>query len=72
MSRHRDPERDHDNYISVFLNADNGGGKGNWQAIGYFKNQHVAAFGWSAQEALDKALADYAEPVAEDDGRDLV
>jgi hypothetical protein len=46
------------NHIRIFLCRDNACGKGNWQCIGYFGKQHIAAFGWSPQEALDKAMTE--------------
>lgn len=33
-------------------------GKGNWQAIGYYGDQHIAAFGFSPVEALEKAMSE--------------
>lgn len=41
-------------------------GKGNWQAIGHYKGQHIAAFGFSPQDALDKAMAIF--NLCEDEG----
>lgn len=34
-------------------------GKGNWQAIGHYNGCHIAAFGFSPQDALDKAMKTY-------------
>lgn len=50
---------DYKNHIRIFLCDDDACGKGNWQCIGYFGNQHIAAFGWSPQDALTKAMVDY-------------
>lgn len=51
-------DTDYKNHIRIFLCKDNACGKGNWQCIGYFGDQHISSFGWSPQEALDKAMTE--------------
>ena len=36
-----------------------------WQAIGYYKGQHVSSFGKTPADALQKALSEY-QPEEED------
>lgn len=44
----------------IMVNAATGTcGQGDWQAIGYYKGQHVSAFGKTPVDALEKALATY-------------
>jgi hypothetical protein len=49
---------DYKNQIRIFLCDDDALGKGNWQCIGYFGDQHIAAFGYSPAEALEKAMSE--------------
>ena len=49
---------DHENSIRIFLCDDDACGKGNWQCIGYFADQHISAFGHSPEDALKKAMVD--------------
>lgn len=51
-------DKDYKNHIRIYLCDDDARGKGNWQCIGYFEGKHIASFGWSPQEALDKAMTD--------------
>lgn len=50
-------ERDHKNSIAIHA-ATGTCGQGDWQCIGYYGDQHIAAFGFSPQEALDKAMTE--------------
>lgn len=55
---------DHEDHIRIFKCRDNSCGKGNWQCIGYFGDQHISSFGWSPAEALEKAMSEV-KPVEE-------
>jgi hypothetical protein len=46
-------------------------GQGDWQCIGYFGKQHIAAFGFSPQDALEKAMSKITPAVGPKDETNL-